>query len=33
MTLVGDLYVADTDRLLRFHYEPGAMQVTDKNHR
>jgi len=33
MTLVGkDLYVADTDRLLRFHYEPGAMQVTDKGH-
>ena len=31
MTLVGkDLYVADTDRLLRFHYEPGAMQITDK---
>ncbi|MBA1203791.1 sorbosone dehydrogenase family protein [Pseudomonas capeferrum] len=28
MTLVGkDFYVADTDRLLRFHYEPGAMQI------
>ncbi|MEW9902504.1 PQQ-dependent sugar dehydrogenase [Pseudomonas putida] len=28
MTLVGkDLYVADTDRLLRFHYEDGAMQI------
>ncbi|BFO02817.1 sorbosone dehydrogenase family protein [Pseudomonas guariconensis] len=28
MTLVGkDLYVADTDRLLRFHYEEGAMQI------
>ncbi|WP_194789446.1 PQQ-dependent sugar dehydrogenase [Pseudomonas sp. UFMG81] len=22
-----DLYVADTDKLLRFHYEPGAMQL------
>ncbi|MBI6947893.1 PQQ-dependent sugar dehydrogenase [Pseudomonas koreensis] len=28
MTLVGnDLYVADTDRLLRFHYEPGATEI------
>ncbi|MEX5339945.1 sorbosone dehydrogenase family protein [Pseudomonas sp. I2] len=28
MALVGkDFYVADTDRLLRFHYEPGAMQI------
>jgi glucose/arabinose dehydrogenase len=29
MTLVGnDLYVADTDRLLRFHYEPGATEIN-----
>jgi glucose/arabinose dehydrogenase len=28
MTLVGnDLYVADTDRMLRFHYEPGATEI------
>ncbi|MGP6461003.1 PQQ-dependent sugar dehydrogenase [Pseudomonas parakoreensis] len=28
MTLVGnDLYVADTDRLLRFHYEPGTTEI------
>ncbi|WP_445179231.1 PQQ-dependent sugar dehydrogenase [Pseudomonas sp. McL0111] len=28
MTLVGnDLYVADTDRLLRFRYEPGATEI------
>ena len=28
MTLVGnDLYVADTDRLLRFNYEPGATEI------
>lgn len=28
MALVGkDFYVADTDRLLRFHYEDGAMQL------
>ncbi|MCF5704799.1 PQQ-dependent sugar dehydrogenase [Pseudomonas syringae] len=28
MALVGnDLYVADTDRLLRFHYEPGATEI------
>jgi len=28
MTLVGnDLYVADTDRLLRFHYENGDTQI------
>ncbi|WP_202371116.1 PQQ-dependent sugar dehydrogenase [Pseudomonas sp. MWU318] len=28
MTLVGnDLYVADTDRLLRFHYESGATEI------
>lgn len=33
MTLVGkNLYVADTDRLLRFHYEPGAMQITEKGY-
>lgn len=31
MALVGnDFYVADTDQLLRFHYEPGAMQITGK---
>lgn len=31
ITLVGkDLYVADTDKLLRFHYEPGAMQISGK---
>ncbi|HKS12170.1 MAG TPA: sorbosone dehydrogenase family protein [Pseudomonas sp.] len=30
MTLVGsDFYVADTDRLLRFHYAPGATQVQN----
>ncbi|MFK8328948.1 PQQ-dependent sugar dehydrogenase [Pseudomonas sp. BJa5] len=29
MALVGnDFYVADTDRLLRFHYEPGSMAIT-----
>ena len=28
MTLVGnDLYVADTDRLVRFNYEPGATEI------
>ena len=28
MTLVGnDLYVADTDRLLRFNYQPGATEI------
>ena len=28
MTLVGkNFYVAETDRLLRFHYEPGDMQI------
>ncbi|WP_392886608.1 PQQ-dependent sugar dehydrogenase [Pseudomonas migulae] len=31
MTLVGnDLYVADTDRLLRFHYEEGATAITSQ---
>ncbi|WP_085577725.1 MULTISPECIES: sorbosone dehydrogenase family protein [unclassified Pseudomonas] len=31
MTLVGnDLYVADTDRLLRFHYEPGATEIKSQ---
>ncbi|WP_409279748.1 PQQ-dependent sugar dehydrogenase [Pseudomonas sp. KCJK8751] len=31
MALVGkDLYVANTDRLLRFHYEPGAMQIRNE---
>ena len=31
MTLVGnDLYVADTDRLLRFHYEPGATEIKNQ---
>jgi len=31
MVLVGkDFYVADTDRLLRFHYEPGAMQIREQ---
>ena len=31
IALVGkDLYVADTDKLLRFHYEPGAMQISGK---
>ncbi|RON06300.1 sorbosone dehydrogenase family protein [Pseudomonas brassicacearum] len=31
MTLVGnDLYVADTDRLLRFHYESGETSITAK---
>lgn len=30
MTLVGNnFYVADTDRLLRFHYAEGAMQIRD----
>ncbi|MEN5238130.1 MULTISPECIES: PQQ-dependent sugar dehydrogenase [Pseudomonas] len=30
MALVGkDLYVADTDKLLRFHYEPGAMEIRE----
>ncbi len=29
MALVGnDFYIADTDKLLRFHYQPGARQVT-----
>ncbi|RCL20721.1 sorbosone dehydrogenase [Pseudomonas sp. AFG_SD02_1510_Pfu_092] len=33
MALVGkDLYVADTDKLLRFHYEPGAMQISGDGH-
>lgn len=33
MALVGkDFYVADTDKLLRFHYEPGAMQITGEGH-
>ncbi|ABA73382.1 sorbosone dehydrogenase family protein [Pseudomonas fluorescens] len=31
MTLVGnDLYVADTDRLLRFNYEPGATEIKSQ---
>ncbi|ANI53434.1 PQQ-dependent sugar dehydrogenase [Pseudomonas sp. DR 5-09] len=31
MTLVGnDLYVADTDRLLRFNYEPGATEINSQ---
>jgi glucose/arabinose dehydrogenase len=31
MTLVGnDLYVADTDRLLRFNYEPGATGIKSQ---
>ncbi|PMX02546.1 sorbosone dehydrogenase [Pseudomonas sp. FW215-R2] len=31
MTLVGnDLYVADTDRLLRFHYEPGVTEIKNQ---
>nr|WP_315448513.1 sorbosone dehydrogenase family protein [uncultured Pseudomonas sp.] len=31
MTLVGnDLYVADTDRLLRFHYEAGATEIKSQ---
>ncbi|PCR92946.1 sorbosone dehydrogenase [Pseudomonas fluorescens] len=31
MTLVGnDLYVADTDRLLRFHYDPGATEIKNQ---
>ncbi|NWE68767.1 sorbosone dehydrogenase family protein [Pseudomonas gingeri] len=31
MTLVGnDLYVADTDALLRFHYEPGATTIKEQ---
>ncbi len=31
MTLVGnDLYVADTDRLLRFHYESGETAITSQ---
>jgi len=30
MTLVGkDFYVADTDRLLRFHYAPGITQIRE----
>lgn len=30
MTLVGkDFYVADTDRLLRFHYETGVLQIQN----
>jgi len=34
MVLVGkDFYVADTDQLLRFHYEPGAMQITGEGHK
>ncbi|MFG0925748.1 PQQ-dependent sugar dehydrogenase [Pseudomonas sp. CJQ_8] len=33
MTLVGkNLYVAETDRLLRFHYESGALQIDDEGH-
>jgi len=33
MALMGkDLYVADTDRLLRFHYETGTTQITEKGH-
>ncbi|WP_095119955.1 sorbosone dehydrogenase family protein [Pseudomonas sp. Irchel s3f10] len=31
MTLIGnDLYVADTDRLLRFNYEPGATEIKSQ---
>ncbi|MFG0408680.1 PQQ-dependent sugar dehydrogenase [Pseudomonas sp. FYR_11] len=31
MALIGeDLYVADTDKLLRFHYQSGATHITDK---
>lgn len=31
MALVGkDLFVANTDRLLRFHYEPGALQIRNE---
>ncbi|MDF0729984.1 sorbosone dehydrogenase family protein [Pseudomonas entomophila] len=31
MALVGkDFYVADTDKLLRFHYEPGTMQIREQ---
>ncbi|MFJ5239394.1 PQQ-dependent sugar dehydrogenase [Pseudomonas neuropathica] len=31
MTLVGnDLYVADTDRLLRFNYDPGATEIKSQ---
>ncbi|MFZ3284994.1 PQQ-dependent sugar dehydrogenase [Pseudomonas sp.] len=31
MTLVGnDLYVADTDRLLRFNYEPGTTEIKSQ---
>jgi glucose/arabinose dehydrogenase len=31
MTLAGnDLYVADTDRLLRFNYEPGATEIKSQ---
>ncbi|MGP6423117.1 PQQ-dependent sugar dehydrogenase [Pseudomonas pharyngis] len=31
VTLVGnDLYVADTDRLLRFNYEPGATEIKSQ---
>ena len=31
MALIGeDLYIADTDKLLRFHYQSGATHITDK---
>jgi len=31
MTVVGnDLYVADTDRLLRFHYDPGTTEIKSQ---
>lgn len=31
MALIGkDLYIANTDKLLRFHYEPGAMQIRSE---
>nr|WP_225776685.1 sorbosone dehydrogenase family protein [Pseudomonas sp. Marseille-Q3773] len=34
MALVGkDLYIADTDKLLRYHYEPGAMQLRGEGQR
>lgn len=34
MALVGkDLYIADTDKLLRYHYEPGAMQLRGDGQR
>ncbi|BBH47599.1 PQQ-dependent sugar dehydrogenase [Pseudomonas sp. KU43P] len=34
MVLVGkDFYVADTDQLLRFHYESGAMQIREQGHK